>query len=125
MSRMVTCSPTTYVISSYSNVRVQQPTMGLSVESQTPVDIMMNPVLADEPPAAVDMMESIFMKTDPPKNIKTVSIDEKEIMETINNQKTADDDGNIFDESDLVAIGMQQPVGFTVATEAPETTTEV
>lgn len=86
---------------------------------------MMNPVLADEPPAAVDMMESIFMKTDPPKNIKTVSIDEKEIMETINNQKTADDDGNIFDESDLVAIGMQQPVGFTVATEAPETTTEV
>lgn len=122
---MVTCSPTTYVISSYSNVRVQQPTMGLSVESQTPVDIMMNPVLADEPPAAVDMMESIFMKTDPPKNIKTVSIDEKEIMETINNQKTAKDDGNIFDESDLVAIGKQQPVGFTVATEAPETTTEV
>lgn len=117
----MSCSPTTYVISSYSNVRLQQPTMGLSVESQMPMDIMLNPSMADEQPAHVDKMESIFMKSDQIKNIKSMNIDETEIMESINKQNLQqNNDGNernIFDESDLIAMGMDQPAGFTVSND--------
>ena len=116
-SRM-SCSPT-YVISAYSNVRIQQPTMGLSVESQMPIDIMLNPVLADEQPTQVDKMESIFMKGDQIKNVKSMNIDEKEIMESINKQITPIDNAQetkAFEEADFVVLGGEKPVGFTVPT---------
>lgn len=122
----LSCSPTTYVISSYSNVRIQQPTLGLSVESQMPLDIMMNPKLADEPPALVDKMESIFMKSDQMKNIKSMNIDEKEIMESINKQNHHQRENNdeTIHESDLIALGMEEPVGFSIASERVEQETE-
>lgn len=128
VSRM-SCSPTTYVISSYSNVRLQQPTNGLSVESQTPVDIMLNPILADEPPALVDKMESIFMKSDQIKNVKTVNVDEKEIMESINKPNATDTtdnvgEKNIYDERDFVALGTEMPVGFSITSETTQQTTD-
>lgn len=96
--------------------------MGLSVESQMPMDIMLNPSMADEPPAHVDKMESIFMKGDQIKNIKSMNIDETEIMESINKQnlmqQIANDDEHVFDESDLVVMGKEQPVGFSIANDA-------
>lgn len=117
----IACSPTTYVISSYSNVRLQQPSMGLSVESQLPMDIMLNPILADEPPPVVDKMESIFMKTEPAKNVKSMNIDEKEIMESINKLTNPTENiaeettTTLYDESDFIAVKKEQPVGFSVA----------
>ncbi|KAL7023450.1 hypothetical protein ACKWTF_012617 [Chironomus riparius] len=116
----ITCIPA-YVISSYSNVRLQQPTSAvLSVESQMPIEIMLNPKLADEQPTLVDKMESIFMKSDQKtiKNLKTMNMDESEMMETINKQnlsQTQNDDENVFDESDLVAVGNMEPAGFSMA----------
>lgn len=121
----ITCHPTNaYVISSYSNVRIQQPTMGLSVESQMPMEIMLNPVLADEPPTQVDKMESIFMKSDQIKNIKSMNIDEKEIMDSINKQTSQDETTpeNIFDESDLIAMGNEEPAGFSFISDVPKAT---
>ena len=118
----ISCLPiTSYVISSYSNVRLQQPTMGLSVESPMPMEIMMNPVLADEPPAKVDKMESIFMKGDQIKNIKTMNIDEEEIMMSINKQNSQQPNNeNVenmanFTESVLMGLGMEVPVAFSIA----------
>jgi hypothetical protein len=116
-SRM-SCSPT-YVISAYSNVRIQQPTMGLSVESQMPMDIMLNPVLADEQPSQVDKMESIFMKGDQIKNVKSMNIDEKAIMESINKQITPTDneqEAKALEEADFVVLSSEKPVGFSVPT---------
>ena len=126
VSRM-TCSPTTYVISSYSNVRLQQPSNGLSVESQLPMDIMLNPILADEPPVVVDKMESIFMKTDPVKNVKSMNIDEKEIMESINKQIISQENNaeetttTLYDESDFIAANKEQPAGFSVSSSTGKT----
>lgn len=87
-----------------------------------PIDIMLNPKLADEPPIQVDKMESIFMKSDQKalKNLKTMNMDESEMMETINKQnlsQTQNDDENVFDESDLVAVGHMKPAGFSMAVE--------
>lgn len=115
VSRM-SCTPTTYVISSYSNVRLQQPTMGLSVESQMPMDIMMNPVLADEQPTQVNKMEGIFMKSDQMKNIKSMNIDEKAIMESINKQNHQINE-NIFDATEIIVMGNAKPVGFSIASD--------
>lgn len=127
VSRM-SCVPTTYVISSYSNVRLQQPTMGLSVESQMPMDIMLNPILADEPPAIIDKMESIFMKGDQVKNVKSMNIDEKEIMASINKHSDSDHHDNvderIYDEKDFIAVGNEQPVGFSVVNNVTESLTD-
>ena len=120
----ISCLPTTsYVISSYSNVRLQQPTIGLSVESPMPMEIMMNPVLADEPPTQVDKMESIFMKSDQIKNIKTMNIDEEEIMMSINklqntqqpNTENVENITNVYEESDLMGLGMEVPAAFSIA----------
>jgi len=61
--------------------------MGLSVESQMPMEIIMNPILADEPPILEGKMESIFVKSDQMKNVESMNIDESEIMETINRQQ--------------------------------------
>lgn len=99
-----------YVISSYSNVRIQQPNIGLSVESQMPMEMLFNPILADEPPQMTDKMESIFMKSDQIKNVKSMNIDAKEIMESINQQtaKTNSDD-DLF-----IAMGTEKPVGFSL-----------
>lgn len=123
MMLRVVCSPATYVISSYSNVRLQQPLMGLSVESQMPMDIMLNPILADEPPLVVDKMESIFMKTEPAKNVKSMNIDEQEILELMNKQNVTSENNAeetttaLYDESDFIAIKKEQPVGFSVASD--------
>ena len=81
---------------------------------------MLNPKLADEQPTLVDKMESIFMKSDQKtiKNLKTMNMDESEMMETINKQnlsQTQNDDENVFDESDLVAVGTMEPAGFSMA----------
>lgn len=72
----ISCLPS-YVISSYSNVRIQQPNVGLSVESQMPMEMLFNPILADEPPQLTDKMDSIFMKSDQIKNVKSMNIDAK------------------------------------------------
>lgn len=102
--------------------------MGLSVESQMPMDIMLNPILADEPPAIIDKMESIFMKNDQVKNVKSMNIDEKEIMASINKHSDADHHDNvderIYDEKDFIAVGNEQPVGFSVANNATESLTD-
>lgn len=87
-----------------------------------PLDIMMNPILADEPPTQVDKMESIFMKSDQIKSVKSMNIDEKEIMESINKQnqsieKNDNEDVGKYDERDFIALGNEQPVGFTVAND--------
>lgn len=121
------CSPS-YVIESYSKVRVQQPSVGLSVESHTPLDIMLNPNLADEPPTVVDKMESIFMKSEPMRNVKSTSADEKEIVESINKQiaplKNANEkEASILDERDFIPTGLHLPTGFSVATETTTTST--
>ena len=99
-----------YVISSYSNVRIQQPNIGLSVESQMPLEMLFNPILADEPPQMTDKMESIFMKSDQIKNVESMNIDAKEIMESINQQtaKTNNDD-DLF-----IAMGNEKPAGFSL-----------
>lgn len=129
VSRM-SCSPTTYVISSYSNVRLQQPSNGLSVESQTPMDIMLNPILADEPPTTVDKMESIFMKSSEQiRNLKTVNVDEKHIMESINKANatdTTDDERNenIFDETDFITLGTETPSEFSIMSDTTVPTTD-
>lgn len=88
-----------------------------------PIDIMMNPVLADEPPAQVNKMESIFMKSDQIKNVKSMNIDEKEIMESINKQNHSKDSEDVgkYDERDFIAIGNEQPVGFKVASDVVKT----
>lgn len=123
MVSRIACLPSTYVISSYSNVRLQQPSTGLSVESQMPMDIMLNPILADEPPAVVDKMESIFTKNEPVKNLKTIDIDEKTIMESINKQIIPTEDNaeetttTLYDESDFIAVKKEQPMGFSVASD--------
>ena len=85
------------------------------------MEIMMNPVLADEPPAKVDKMESIFMKGDQIKNIKTMNIDEEEIMMSINKQNSQQPNNeNVenmanFHESVLMGLGMEVPVAFSIA----------
>lgn len=103
--------------------------MGLSVESQMPMDIMLNPVLADEPPAVIDKMESIFMKGDQVKNVKSMNIDEKEIMESINKHSDSDHhdkvDERIYDEKDFIAVGNEQPVGFSVVNNVTESLTDL
>ncbi|CRL05925.1 CLUMA_CG018926, isoform A [Clunio marinus] len=125
VSRVI-CIPS-YVIESYSKVRLQQPTMGLSVESHMPMDIILNPVLADEPPAQVDKMEGIFAKNEEMKNIKTMNIDEETIMKSINTQNlpqnSNDDikDKNTFDESYGIVLGHEKPVGFTLASNSTST----
>lgn len=85
------------------------------------MEIMLNPILADEPPTQVDKMESIFMKGDQIKNIKSMNIDEKEIMDSINKQSTQQlNNGTaekMYDESDLIAIGKEKPAGFSIASE--------
>jgi hypothetical protein len=89
--------------------------MGLSVESQMPMDIMLNPKLADEPPLLVDKMESIFVKTGEqamPKNVKTMDINESEMIETINNKQTPQPD--LLNESDLTVMTTEEPAGFTL-----------
>lgn len=93
----------------------------LSVESQMPIDIMLNPKLADEPPEMNDKMESIFMKSDQVtiKNLKTMNMDESEMMEAINKQNLSeaqqnDNNENVFDESDLMAVGHMEPAGFSL-----------
>lgn len=95
--------------------------MGLSVESHMPMDIMLNPILADEPPTLVDKMESIFMKSDQLKNVKSMNIDEKEIMDSINKQNNppteVSEGGNVYDERDFIAVGKEQPVGFSVTSQ--------
>jgi hypothetical protein len=107
--------------------------MGLSVESPMPMEIMLNPVLADEPPTQVDKMESIFMKGDQIKNIKSMNIDEKEIMDSINKQATQQMNNEnpekaeniekvekaerVLDESELITMGNLKPAGFAIATE--------
>lgn len=68
------------VISSYSNVRLQQPRIGLSVESEMPKEMLMNPKLADEPPLKVDKVESIFMLDQPIKGLQKMDIDDMETM---------------------------------------------
>lgn len=95
-----------------------------------PMDIMLNPILADEPPALVDKMESIFMNSDQIKNVKMANIDEKEIMESINKPNatnTTDNvgDENIYDEKYFVALGTELPVGFSITTsETTQQTTD-
>lgn len=85
-----------------------------------PTDIMMNYRLADEPPFKIDKMESIFMRSDSIKNIKSMNIDEEKIMKSINNQQHSENTNqNNFDESDRIFFGMQPPVGFSVATNVP------
>lgn len=100
--------------------------MGLSVESPMPMEIMLNPVLADEPPVQVDKMESIFMKGDQIKNIKSMNIDEKEIMDSINKQSTQqmnnENAENIYDVSDLIAMGKEKPAAFSIATDESKAT---
>lgn len=85
------------------------------------MDILDNPILADEAPTQIDKMESIFMKSDQVKNVKSMNIDEKEIMDSINQQnipKTGTNgDANVYDERDFIAIGKEQPVGFSVTSE--------
>lgn len=113
-----------YVISSYSKVRLQQPTSGLSVESQMPMDIMLNPILADEPPTQIDKMESIFIKSDQIKNVKSMNIDEKEIMDSMNNQNISttvvNEEANVYDDKDFISFGQEKPVGFTVKSVSTE-----
>jgi hypothetical protein len=100
--------------------------MGLSVESPMPMEIMLNPVLADEPPTQVDPMESIFMKGDQIKNIKSMNIDEKEIMDSINKQSTQqlnnENAERIYDESELITMGNEKPAAFSVVSEVPKST---
>jgi hypothetical protein len=103
--------------------------MGLSVESQMPMDIMLNPVLADEQPVQFDKMESIFMKGDQIKNVKSMNIDEKEIMASINKQITSVDneqetEAKALEEADFVVLSVEKPVGFTVPTPTNTSTTE-
>lgn len=102
----IACSPT-YVISSYSNVRLQQPTMSeLSVESQMPMDIMLNPTLDDDTPTTlIDKMESSFMAaTDAPATVD--DDDDGKIMtvninaNTGNNNKSDDDLKTMDDKTD-------------------------
>lgn len=85
------------------------------------MDIMLNPILADEPPLVVDKLESIFTKTEVAK--KVTSIDEKKIMESINklnisNENNAEETTTaIYYESDFIAVKKEQPVGFSVASD--------
>lgn len=84
-----------------------------------PMDIMLNPVLADEQPSQVDKMESIFMKGDQIKNVKSMNIDEKAIMESINKQITPTDneqEAKALEEADFVVLSSEKPVGFSVPT---------
>lgn len=75
------------MISSYSNVRLQQPRIGLSVESEMPKEMLMNPELADEPPAKVDKVESIFMKDDQQiRGLQKMEMDEETMMRSINDK---------------------------------------
>lgn len=82
------------------------------------MEIMLNPVLADEPPVQVDKMESIFMKSDQIKNIKSMNIDEKEIMESINKQNvqqaTNESEDKIYE---LIAIGNEKPAAFSIPSD--------
>lgn len=80
------------------------------------MEIMLNPKLADEPPAQNDKMESLFIKSDQVavKNLKTMNIDESEMMEAINKQNLNQTKSeNVFDESDLIALGQMEPTGFS------------
>lgn len=102
--------------------------MGLSVESQMPLDIMLNPILADEPPLG-NKMESIFMKSDQIKNVESMNVDEKEIMESINKQTAPLNNANdeeasaILHDSDLIPTGNNQPAAFSIADPTPTTST--
>lgn len=91
-----------------------------------PMEIMLNPVLADEPPVQVDKMESIFMKGDQIKNIKSMNIDEKEIMDSINKQSTQqmnnENAENVYDVSDLIALGKEKPAAFSIANDDSKAT---
>lgn len=76
----------------------------------------MNPVLADEQPTQVNKMEGIFMKSDQMKNIKSMNIDEKAIMESINKQNHQINE-NIFDAPEIIVMGNAKPVGFSIASD--------
>lgn len=133
----ISCVPVSsdFVISSYSSVRLQQPKTGLSVESEMPKEIMMNPILADEPPVKVDKMESIFIKDEQLKGITKMSMDEETIMKSINEKKNNVDEKpeiepkiieQLLDEKDfLMMFRKEEPVGFSLAssTSTPTTST--
>lgn len=61
-----------------------------------PMEMLNNPVLADEQPPATSKMDSIFIKENQMKNIKSMNIDEKSIMESINgpNKETLEDNND-------------------------------
>lgn len=92
------------------------------------MNIMLNPILADEPPTLVDKMESIFMKNDQVINVKTLNIDEKEITKTINQPTDTTENvevKNVFDERDFIALGTtEKPAGFSITSDTPEQTTD-
>lgn len=80
-----------------------------------PMDIMMNPILADEPPKKIDKMESIFMKSDLMKNIKSMNIDEIEIMESINGKNVPLH--NDETESDIIAMENERTFDFSLGSD--------
>ncbi|KAG5670515.1 hypothetical protein PVAND_000774 [Polypedilum vanderplanki] len=124
------CLPT-YVISSYSNVRVQQPMIDIpTVESQMPMDIMLNPLLADEPPMQTDKIESINnmnsededeMKTI--NNHKTMETEESEMMTTINKQSAEQQNNDESDSNKLDLVVMEMVT--ETAPSVSETTIKV
>ena len=79
--------PSTYLEPSYSKVRVQKPTIGLSVENEMAMEMLNNPELADEKPSLTDKVDSIFQKGDQIKNVKSMNIDLESIMASINNME--------------------------------------
>lgn len=90
------------VISSYSNVRLQKPRIGLSVESEMPKEMLMNPKLADEQPEKVDKLESIFMQDDQPiKGLQKMDIDEEAMMMRSINEKPREVVGFDITKSDI------------------------
>lgn len=136
MSR-ISCIPipnNELVISSYSSVRLQQPKTGLSVESEMPKEIMMNPEKADESPSVkIDKMESVLMKDEQVKGIQKLNMDDETITKPINEKKNSNDDEKpeiepkiverLLDEKDFLTMmfSKEEPVGFSLATT---TTTE-
>lgn len=95
-----------------------------------PMDIMLNPILADEPPTHVDKMESIFMKSEQIKNVKSMNIDEKEIMDSINKQnlrkKNDNDEAEIvIDDMDLIPRGESKPAGFSMVSDSTQSAINV
>lgn len=63
-----------------------------------PMEMLNNPILADEQPERTNKMDSIFMKETQIKNIKSMNIDEKSIMESINGQSNKNENENESDE---------------------------